>query len=284
MPQRSRLALPALALVLLVPSAEAERPSRRATQSGPRLNPKGVKETRLSETRRIDPEDAAATEAMTHMHFANQFLQKGMTAQARAEIEKALSVQPAFPEASYLYACILYEQNDYRGSLGQAQNALEQNPMLTEAHNIRGMAFGKMGDSESALKEFEAVKADPSYPTPEVAHFNIGKVFADRQACGEAVLHFRRALEINQQFWRAWYQLGLCQEMLGQREPARQSFIKATEIAPDQTEPAYHLGLACFQLNDFACARSWFQKVLEQAPSSDLATQSRDYLRQMNFR
>ena len=284
MSQRSRLLLPALALALLVPSAGAERPGRRSSSAAPKISPRAVKETRLSETRRIDPEDAAATEAMTHLHFANQFLQQGMTAQAKAEVEKALAVQPAFPEASYLYACILYETNDYRGSLVQSQNALEQNPMLTEAHNIRGMAYGKMGDSETALKEFESVKADPSYPTPEVAHFNIGKVFADRQACGEAVLHFRRALEINPQFWRAWYQLGLCQEMLGQKEPSRQSFLKATDLAPDQTEPAYHLGLACFQLNDFACARSWFQKVLERSPSSDLASQSREYLRQMNFR
>jgi tetratricopeptide (TPR) repeat protein len=261
----------------------ADRADRDAdpTEAIPRKN---IKDTRLEETRTIDPEEASATEAMTHLRFANQFFQQGMTAQARGEVEKALQIQPVFPEASYVLGLIQLDQNDFQGALASADRALGQNPFLTEAHNLKGLALAKMGNLDEALREFEIVKADASFPTPEVAHFNIGKVFWERQACGEAVLHFRRALEINPQFWRAWYLLGDCQEMLGQKEQARQSYSKALEIAPSETGPAYRLGFTCFQLGDFACARSWFTKVLEQSPSSDMAAGAREYMRQMNFK
>ena len=261
-----------------------EAPDYTQTPVAERGGRRNVKDTRLEQQRTIDPEEVAATEAMTHLRFANQFFQQGMTQQARAEVDKALSIQPVFPEASYLQGLVMLEQNDFHGASMAADRALSQNPFLTEAHNLKGLALARMGDLDGAMREFELVKGDASFPTPEVAHFNIGKVFWERQACGEAVLHFRRALEINPSFWRAWYLLGDCQEMLGQREQARASYGKALEIAPSETGPAYRLGFTCFQLGDFACARSWFTRVLEQAPSSEMAAGSREYLRQMNFR
>ena len=265
-------------------SASDPAPYGQSAPSADRGSRRNVKDTKLDEQRTIDPEEIAATEAMTHLRFANQFFQQGMTQQARAEVDKALSIQPVFPEASYLQGLIMLEQNDFHGATVAADRALGQNPFLTEAHNLKGLALARMGDLDGAMREFELVKADASYPTPEVAHFNIGRVFWERQACGEAVLHFRRALEINPSFWRAWYLLGDCQEMIGQKEQARQSYSKALELAPTETGPAYRLGFTCFQLGDFACARSWFSKVLEQAPSSEMAAGSREYLRQMNFR
>lgn len=292
-PACSRLIAPAVVALLALSafadpaSAARRRDASRAqleSQGRERAPRKAGKDTRLEQTRAIDPEEIAATEAMTHLRFANQFFQQGMTQQARAEVEKALSIQPVFPEAHYLHGLILLDLNDYHGASAAADRALAQNPFLTEAHNLKGFAFARMGDLDGALREFEIVKADASFPTPEVAHFNIGKIFWERQACGEAVLHFRRALEINPQWWRAWYLLGDCQEMLGQREQARQSYVKALEISPSETGPSYRLAFTCFQLGDFACARSWFTKVLELAPSSEEAAGAREYLRQMNFR
>lgn len=278
-----------VALSSFAPDADAARRDRaRPAQVEPEGRDRGSrrqgKDTRLEQTRAIDPEEMAATEAMTHLRFANQFFQQGMTQQARAEVEKALSIQPVFPEANYLQGLILLDLNDFHGASAAADRALAQNPFLTEAHNLKGFAYARMGDLDGALREFEIVKADASFPTPEVAHFNIGKIFWERQACGEAVLHFRRALEINPRWWRAWYLLGDCQEMIGQRDQARQSYTKALELSPSETGPAYRLGFTCFQLGDFACARSWFTKVLELAPSSEEAAGAREYLRQMNFR
>lgn len=224
------------------------------------------------------------TEAQKYYQFGNQYFQQGMLRQAEEALRKALAVQPTYPDASYLLGLVLIEVNDYRGAIAEAEKALAENPFLTEAHNLMGLALARMGNFDAALKEFEAVKADVSFPTPEVAHFNIGKVFWEKQACGEALVHFRRALEINPQFWRAWYLLGDCQEQLGQIDLSRASYEKALAIEPHEIAPQYRLGYVCFQGRDFACARKYFTSVRDLAPTTDMAAGAREYLRQMEFR
>jgi tetratricopeptide (TPR) repeat protein len=236
------------------------------------------------ETRKIDPEETQGAEAYQHLRFASTYLGQGMLQQAREECLRALAVQPEFPEAHYTLGLVLLELKDYRGALAEGDRILEKNPYFTEAHNLRGYAFGKMGDLDSALRAFEAVKADASYPTPEVAHFNIGRVFWERKACAEAVLHFRRALEINPKFWRAWYLMADCQGQLGQVAEARESYGKVFELEPSDAKSHFGLGLLCFSSGDMACARLHLMKVLELAPSSEEAEQAREYLKQINFR
>ena len=265
------LALAALlAIVASAPSAGAARRSEKLAEQERAPKP--------------DTDEATTQEAFKYFQFGNQFFQQGLVQKAQENFRHALQIQPAYPEASYMLGLVLYELNDFRGAVAAGDAALTQNPFLTEAHNLMGMAKAKMGDFDGALKEFEAVKADVSFPTPEVAHFNIGKVFWERQACGDAVIHFRRAIEINAQFWRGWYLMGDCQEQLGQTEQARQSYLKALEIQPNEKGPLYRLGFLCFSEGNSACARQYLDKVRELYPSSQEAAGAREYLRQLNFK
>jgi len=239
---------------------------------------------KLDNTRKIDPEETRGAEAYHHLRLATTFLSQQLLQQAREECLRSLSIQPDFPEASYTLGLILMQLKDYRGALAEADRIIAVNPYFTEAHNLRGLAYSAMGDSDSALRAFEAVKADASYPTPEVAHFNIGRVFWERKACSEAVLHFRRALEINPKWWRAWYLMADCQFQLGQLAQARESYGKVFELEPSDPDSHFGLGFLCFSSGDLACARLHFTKVLELAPSSEKSEQAREYLRQINFR
>lgn len=244
----------------------------------------GRRGDKLEDARKQSPEEAQNQEAAKHFQFGNQYFQQGLLRQAEDSLRRALAVQPVYPEASYLLGLVLYQVNDFRGAIAEAEKALHENPFLTEAHNVIGMAYGKMGDSDRALREFEIVKGDVSYPTPEVAHFNIGKVLWEKQACGEAVIHFRRALDVNPNFWRAWYLLGDCQEQIGQMDLARQSYEKALSFQPNEVAVMYRLGYICFESRDRACARQWFMKVRELSPGSEMGGGAREYLRQMDFR
>ena len=161
---------------------------------------------------------------------------------------------------------------------------LEQNPFFTECHNALGMVHAQLGQHDQALQEFQAVLADINYPTPEVAHFNIGKIFWEKQACSDAVIHFRRALEVNPRFGRAWYLMGDCQEQTGQVDLARESYEKALELSGDDVNIMYRLGIVSFQQGDHAHARRWFEKVRTHAPGGELAAAAREYIRQMDFR
>lgn len=223
-------------------------------------------------------------EAYKHFRFGLQYFQQGLLRRAETELHEALKVQETYPEAHYMLAIVYLELNEFERALHEANRALQENPLFTEAHNVLGLVHARMGSHEAALAEFQAVLGDINFPTPEVAHFNIGKVFWEQGNCSDAVLHFRRALEVNDEFGRAWYLMGDCEEQLGSVAKARSSYLKAIEHGTEQVGPMYRLGYVCYQQGDTARARKWFDEVRALAPGSDMAEAAREYVRAMDFR
>lgn len=231
-----------------------------------------------------EDDGANAQEAYKNFQYGVQFYGQGLLRQAEESFRKALATQPSYPEANYMLALVYRELKDYPAALWELGEALRIHPLFTECHNVIGLIHAEMGRYDEALKEFQVVASDVSFPTPEVAHFNIGKVFWEKKECGEAVLHFRKALELNPQFGRAWYLMGDCQETMSQRAQAKDSYLKAIELLGDEPGPMYRLGFLCFQDGDLPCAQRWFDRVLTLAPASESAAAAREYMRQMNFR
>lgn len=268
--RRFQLAIGLLAAaVVLASPAEAGRRDRRAKKAD-------------GERQRLqDP----AHEAYRFYQFGNQFFQQGLYGQAMENLRRALSVQPVYPEANYMLALVYLQLSDPHAAMQEAHEALRHNPFFTECHNVLGLAHARLGQHDAALREFQAVLSDLNYPTPEVAHFNIGRVFWEQQSCGDALIHFRRALEVNPQFGRAWYLLGDCQEQTGQLAQAKGSYRQAIDLMGDDAiGPMYRLGLVCFHEGDHPCAREWFDRVRTIAPASEMAAGAREHIRTMDFR
>lgn len=239
---------------------------------------------RQSELRDGGKEDQRIAEAHKHYSFGYTFFQQGLLNKAKESLAESLRWQPDYPEALYVLGMVHLELNDYSEAIALFKRCIDSNPFFTEAHNLLGLTHARMGNYEEALREFDAVKADVNFPTPEVAHYNIGLVFTETENCGEAILHFRRALELNPRFGKAWFVLGDCQEQLGHVERARESLEKAVEYLPDDPSVRYRLGFVCFKQKDFACARQHFDFIRVNYPSSPLAQGARDLIRQIDFR
>lgn len=229
-------------------------------------------------------DDARIAEAHKHYSFGYTFFAQGMLKKSKESLEESLRLNPEYAEALYVLGMVHLELNDYPQAIRHFQSCLEANPWFTEAHNLLGATYARMGDYQAALREFDAVKGDINFPTPEIAHFNIGKIFAETENCGEAVLHFRRAIDINASFGKAWFLLGDCQDQLGQADIARASLQKAVDLMPEDPSVHYRLGYVCFASKDFACARQHFDFVRVNYPSSPLAQGAREFMRQIDFR
>jgi len=229
-------------------------------------------------------EDSADSEAYKQFQFGTEFYRRGLLRESIDAFDRALAAKPAYPEAGYMLAVCYLELNDIASAVRAAENALQINPLFTEAHNVLGQALARRGQRELALKEFQIVLSDISFPTPEVAHFNVGRLAWEQQGYDEAVLHFRRAIELNPEWGRAWYMMGDCQESLGQLDEAKRAYAKAVDLMPHEVGPKYRLGLICFKSADMACARQYFEMVRTDAPGSDMAAGAREYLHQIHFR
>jgi tetratricopeptide (TPR) repeat protein len=238
-----------------------------------------------AERRRADRKREAAV-AAAHEQYAvgYTFFRQGLLEKAKDSLEQALRHQSDYPEALYVLGMVHLELDEPKQALSLFRRCLEANPYFTEAHNLLGLAHAKLGDHEAALREFEAVKADVNFPTPEVAHFNIGKLFAEADDCAEALVHLRRATELNAAFGRAWLLLGDCRERLGRLALARDAFDRAAELMPDDPSVRYRLGYACLLTKDVACARREFEYVRTDHPASPLAEGARDFLERLDAR
>ena len=73
---------------------------------------------------------------------------------------------------------------------------------------------------------------DPRYP------YWLGRLDYDAQNFTSAMVHMKKALDIDPVFMKAYDNLGLCQEALGQLEPAIQTYEQAIKLNSSQHVPS----------------------------------------------
>jgi ribosomal protein S12 methylthiotransferase accessory factor len=112
---------------------------------------------------------------------------------------------------------------------------------------------------------------DAAFPARFDVHFFLGLALENQDRAGEAVEHFRQALELNppdHELPSIYVHLGTCQKDLGYFKEAAGSFTRALELDPNLKEAHHFLGFCCFKLEDYQQAVACFEKVIELDPGS----------------
>jgi ribosomal protein S12 methylthiotransferase accessory factor len=110
-----------------------------------------------------------------------------------------------------------------------------------------------------------------AFPERFDVHFFLGLALENQDRAGEALEHFRRALELNppaHELPSIYVHLGACQKDLGYFKEAAESFSRALELDPNLKEAHHFLGFCCFKLEDYQQAVACFEKVIELDPGS----------------
>ena len=82
-----------------------------------------------------------------------------------AELEQALRIDPAFPEAHNNLARVLAAEGFLAEALDHARRAVSLNPDYAEAHYNLAMLLGAAGDRRGAIAEFRSALAiRPQFP------------------------------------------------------------------------------------------------------------------------
>ncbi|MEO6248976.1 MAG: DUF3857 domain-containing protein [Sphingomicrobium sp.] len=81
----------------------------------------------------------------------------------RADLDAALKLEPAMPEALADLGKLLLDQHDPRGAIATLSAVLAAHPDSKNAHLFRGIAYAKIGNTIAAQRDFSAAAAaDPS--------------------------------------------------------------------------------------------------------------------------
>jgi tetratricopeptide (TPR) repeat protein len=139
----------------------------------------------------------------------------------------------------------LCEQNMLDEAIEKYQKCLQEIPDRPDAFNNLGIALGKQGKFDEAIKYFtEALRIKPDFANAHAkAHTNLGIALAAKGKFAEAVRHYRIALE-TMDIISLHRDLGYALLKLGRYEEAAAEYRKVLSAMPNDADGLNNLGYA----------------------------------------
>src|SRR5262245_643499 len=113
------------------------------------------------------------------------------------------------------------------------QKALEIDPEYADAEANLGIALSQQGRWADAVSAYQKALSMPVYPTPEIAYANLGWAYLNLDRLKEAEEAYRTAIQLQPKFPQAYYFLGVVLEREGLRNEAIAAFRSARDLDPD---------------------------------------------------
>ena len=166
---------------------------------------------------------------------ADLLLKKEDTTSAIAAMEKAYSAVPSNREVSnrlaYQYA---ESKNSKAVAIADSLIGRDSLKFFAEPYYVKGMYYSNINNREKAIEQFDAtIKQDHRFLN---AYIEKGKILLDQKKTTAALKTFELANTITPSFPDAWYWMGRCLEILGQKEEAKLNYEKAFSLDKTFTE------------------------------------------------
>jgi protein O-mannosyl-transferase len=197
---------------------------------------------------------------IAHNNLGTALLETGRRDEAAIHFQKALEVQPKYPEARNNLGNVFFQKGQVDEAVAHYQKALEINPKFALARYNLGVAFLQIGRVHDAVAHFqEALAIEPDMAK---AQYNLGLAFAQLGRVSEAIVHYNKALELNPSYAEAEYNLGLVLVQLRRINEAVSHYNKALVINPNCAQAHNNLGTALIQIGRVSEALAHFQKAM----------------------
>ena len=211
--------------------------------------------------------------AQPPLHRVRQCVERADAACADAALAE-IPVGPSRRTAEFfeLQAETLRLKQNYQEALASAKEAVEADPKQPRYLILQGELYQKLGDQVSAIRSFlEAEKlgdksARPVYSVG-LSFFALGYHDDLQQYYDRAAQHFRIALQLDPQFTKAEFMLGVIDAVRAALPEARGHLEKALLVSPDNAFYRLHYGVILRRLGDDSGALEQFQRAAQSMPS-----------------
>jgi tetratricopeptide (TPR) repeat protein len=194
---------------------------------------------------------------------AHLLLTVGRVDEARADVDRALALSPADPDALALQAIVAVVQNDAERALRIALAAVEGAPRSASAHVA--LSYAKQARFDLAGARAAATEATRLAPENALAWARLAELHAAHGDLGAAGAAAERAAGLDPALARTQTVLGYASLARSDVSAARAAFEKA--IALDSADPLPRLGLGLAKIRDGDVAAG--ARELETAASLD---------------
>lgn len=142
-------------------------------------------------------------------------------------------------------------------------------PSSPNTHNNLGDVYGRWGDKERALQEFQtAIVLKPNYAD---AFHNLANTYREISALDKALENYQKAISFNPNLWQSYQNIAAIYFMQGQYAKALENIQKAIQINPKNVNLYLNLGIVYLSLGEKEKAKEAFSLILSADPQNQLA-------------
>jgi tetratricopeptide (TPR) repeat protein len=153
-------------------------------------------------------------------------------------------------------ASLLRDAGDLKGALTKYQQAVDAFPGFLRAYILMAQLEEQLGNSDRAGELLERTAS--THPDDATALFNLGIVRSTKNMGEEAIVAYRKALDLEPEFMPAYLNLGLLLFSLDRVTDAEVVFRRGLLIDPISAPMYYGLALAAARLGHMLDARRAF--------------------------
>lgn len=161
-----------------------------------------------------------------------------------------------------IFFCVAYLFDNLMNKKNYKEIFLYSFAFLIIALSVRTVIRNADWTSEDTLW-FATGKTSPS---SQSTHNNLGDVYARRKDYPNAILEFKKAVEINPNYSDAWHNLALTYQNAGQTEEAIKTYKHAISINPNLWQSYENLAQIYFSQNNLREVRKVLESLIEINP------------------
>lgn len=213
-----------------------------------------------------------------HYQMGLSYLGEGNYTKALFELTEAEKLDPDNPELLYRLGLAYLGKKRPDLAVPKFQKALMLKEDYTTARNELGLAYIELKRWDDAIQQFRAVKDDLFYANSENAAINLGLAYLGKGDYPRAMEELRAIAAVNPRSPGIRLSLGRVWFAMDKTDQAIIEYKRALDIYPEFGPAYYYLGLAHLKLNNIPAARASFREAVRIIPDSDLGRSAQDYL------
>jgi tetratricopeptide (TPR) repeat protein len=191
-------------------------------------------------------EEFKESDPRLYINRAASLVSVGRIEEAKAEIEKALTINPNNSQAFGLQSIIAVTQNEKDNALSLAKKAIENDPRSASAQMALSYAQQANFDLKGALDSLkEAVQIEPENA---LARARLAEIYMSFGELDEALNTANKAVRLDPNVSRTQTVLGYAYLTQVKIKESKQAFEKAIQL--DQADPLPRLGLGLAKIRD----------------------------------